>query len=98
MTGEMKQGTAVQEREAPAAEAPAAEVPAVPECRHHWLIETPHGPTSWGTCKHCGERREFSNASPDAFWERPSVPTSQGDPIASYTTRLTSSAEDDEGF
>jgi hypothetical protein len=86
----MKQGTAVQEREVPAVEAP--------ECRHHWLIEAPHGPTSWGTCKHCGERREFSNASPDAFWERPSVPTSQGDPIASYTTRLTSSAEDDEGF
>jgi len=93
VTGEMTQGTAVQEREVPAVEAPAA-----PECRHHWLIETPHGPTSWGTCKHCGERREFSNASPDAFWEGPSVPTSQGHPIASYTTRISSSMEDDEGF
>lgn len=93
MTGEMTQDTAVKEREAPATEAPT-----VLECRHHWLIESPHGPTSWGTCKHCGERREFSNASQDAFWEGPSAPTSQGDPIASYTTQTRSSIEDDEGF
>jgi hypothetical protein len=89
----MRQGLAVQEREAPTAEAPA-----VPVCRHHWLIETPHGPTSWGICKHCGERREFNNASADAFWEGPSIPTGQGDPIASYSTPTRSSGEDDEGF
>jgi len=84
----MTQGLAVQEREAPA----------VPQCQHHWLIESPQGATSWGTCKHCGARREFSNAAPDAFWEGPSVPTGQGDPIASYSTRISSSIADDEGF
>jgi len=94
----MTQGIALKQREVPVAEAPAVEAPAVPQCRHHWLIETPHGPTSWGICKHCGERREFSNASPDAFWEGPSVPTGQRDPTASYTTRISSSMEDDEGF
>jgi hypothetical protein len=88
VSGEMTQGLAVQEPEAPAA----------PQCRHHWLIESPHGPTSWGTCKHCGERREFINASQDAFWEGPSVPTGQGDSIAPYTTQIGSSIEDDEGF
>jgi len=86
VSGEMTQGLAVEELEAPAE----------PQCRHHWLIETPHGATSWGTCKHCGTRREFSNSAPDAFWEGPSIPTSQGDPVASYTTMISSSKEDDE--
>jgi hypothetical protein len=93
VSGEMTQGIALKQREVPVAEAPA-----VPECRHHWLIESPHGATSWGICKHCGARREFNNASPDAFWEGPSVPTGQGDPIASYSTSRNSSMEDDEGF
>lgn len=30
-------------------------------CRHHWLIETPHGPTSTGVCRRCGEVRDFQN-------------------------------------
>ena len=30
-------------------------------CTHHWVIESPVGPTSWGTCKRCGEDREFLN-------------------------------------
>ena len=28
-------------------------------CAHHWLIESPAGPTSTGVCKHCGAVREF---------------------------------------
>lgn len=29
-------------------------------CRHHWLLETPHGsPTIEGRCKSCGEVRNF---------------------------------------
>ena len=31
-------------------------------CPHHWVIDTPNGPTSVGTCKRCGERQEFVNS------------------------------------
>ena len=43
------------------------------ECRHHWMIETASGPTSWGTCKRCGARREFRNSYPDLVWEERKV-------------------------
>ena len=35
------------------------------DCRHEWVIETAEGPTSWGECRVCHERREFQNATPD---------------------------------
>jgi hypothetical protein len=38
-------------------------------CRHHWLIESPQGPTSMGICKLCGAQREFSNSVTDFLWE-----------------------------
>ena len=47
----------------------------VNQCRHHWLIESPHGATSMGVCKICGEEREFRNSASDSLWE--------GDPMAS---------------
>lgn len=31
------------------------------ECRHHWLIEAPDGPTSDARCKRCDARRQFRN-------------------------------------
>jgi len=40
------------------------------ECRHHWMIDTAHGPTSWGTCRRCATRREFRNSCPGVEWER----------------------------
>ena len=48
-----------------------------PQCRHHWLIESPHGATSLGHCKVCGEEREFRNSAADTLWE--------GDPMASIS-------------
>jgi hypothetical protein len=51
----------------------AAEV----QCRHHWVIESPHGATSRGVCKHCGSEREFRNSASDTLWE--------GDPMASVS-------------
>jgi hypothetical protein len=48
-----------------------------PVCRHHWLIDTPHGATSTGRCKVCGEIREFRNSAADTLWE--------GDPMASIS-------------
>jgi hypothetical protein len=46
-----------------------------PQCRHHWVIETPHGATSVGRCKVCKEVREFRNSAADTLWE--------GDPMSS---------------
>ena len=38
-------------------------------CVHYWLIESPNGPTSIGTCKGCGEEREFRNSIQVSSWE-----------------------------
>ena len=48
-----------------------------PSCRHHWVIESPHGATSLGTCKLCGVEREFQNSATDTLWE--------GDPMRSIS-------------
>lgn len=34
-------------------------------CIHHFLLESPDGPTSVGVCKRCGVQREFTNATPE---------------------------------
>ncbi|MBI4305503.1 MAG: hypothetical protein HY678_04210 [Chloroflexi bacterium] len=47
-----------------------AVVEAPPGCQHHWQIASPNGPTSIGTCKLCGEQREFRNSIPGGGWER----------------------------
>ena len=36
-----------------------------PACGHYWVIDAANGPTSYGTCKYCGEKKEFYNAFPD---------------------------------
>jgi len=33
-------------------------------CAHHWVIESPGGPTSRAICKRCGSVTEFSNYVP----------------------------------
>jgi hypothetical protein len=33
-------------------------------CHHFWVIEVANGPSSIGTCKYCGETKEFFNAFP----------------------------------
>ena len=42
--------------------------PAAKSCRHHWMIETPHGATSRGFCKRCGVSKRFPNAPEGALW------------------------------
>jgi hypothetical protein len=39
------------------------------DCCHHWVIESPCGPTSAGTCRDCGENREFKNSIQITSWE-----------------------------
>lgn len=43
---------------------------ALSECSHHWVIESPNGPTSQGVCKLCGEHSEFKNSIPGTGWDR----------------------------
>jgi len=35
--------------------------PIAAECRHHWKIAPPNGPTSRGKCKRCRAVRDFLN-------------------------------------
>ncbi len=42
-------------------------------CIHHWMIDSPNGPISTGTCKLCGVESEFRNSVPISGWERESV-------------------------
>ncbi len=37
------------------------------DCRHHWVIGTPCGPTSEGRCKLCGTTRSFLNVFEDVI-------------------------------
>ena len=30
-------------------------------CQHHWVVDPPAGPVSKGTCRSCGEGRDFPN-------------------------------------
>ena len=41
-------------------------------CRHHWVIEAPEGPVSLGSCRTCGETREFKNFIESAPWSEDS--------------------------
>ena len=34
------------------------------DCHHFWVIDVANGPSSLGTCKYCGEKKEFLNAFP----------------------------------
>ena len=42
------------------------------ECMHHWMIDSPNGPTSKGTCKLCGQESEFRNSAQGTGWDRES--------------------------
>ena len=37
-------------------------------CRHHWVIQAADGPVSNGSCRVCGETREFKNYVESASW------------------------------
>lgn len=37
-------------------------------CIHHWIIESPDGVESPGTCQKCGAERTFANYIPQVAW------------------------------
>ncbi len=39
-----------------------------PGCQHFWVIQPAMGPESSGTCRLCGETREFKNYVEGASW------------------------------
>lgn len=44
------------------------EILEAPTCQHQWIIESPHGPSSTGECRICGEEREFQNYIEGSAW------------------------------
>src|SRR3990170_4337929 len=83
----MTQGAAIHEASAPSQETDAS---AVPQCRHHWIIESPQGATSRGVCKLCRAERDFPNSAQDYLWDGESFPSpgpgrwSGGEPSDSF--------------
>ena len=45
-----------------------AEVLEAPSCAHQWLIDTPAGKFSKGTCRLCGEEKQFQNYIEGTSW------------------------------
>jgi hypothetical protein len=45
------------------------EAPSTPQCRHHWIIDSPRGATSRGVCKVCGAKKRFPNSASDSLYE-----------------------------
>ncbi len=58
-----------------------AEESTVPQCLHHWVIETADGPTSEGVCQKCAEVKTFANYVVQNTW------SNQGDPAPSASPR-----------
>ena len=65
------------EMQTPVVERDAEQEVEVPQCRHHWVIDSPQGATSLGRCKLCNEVKEFRNSAADTLWE--------GDPMRSIS-------------
>ena len=38
------------------------------KCVHHWMIESPNGKISMGTCNKCGKKREHHNSIDWSQW------------------------------
>ncbi len=62
------------------------------ECRHHWVIQPADGPISNGSCRICGESREFKNYVESATWGDSRV--TNKDSSASASAASTSDDED----
>ena len=40
------------------------------QCVHHWIIAPAYGPVSKGTCKICGQEKEFLNSISESLWKK----------------------------
>ena len=44
------------------------EIQEAPACLHQWMVATPNGPSSTGTCLMCGSEKEFPNYIEGSAW------------------------------
>lgn len=65
----MGKSQVMEEKRPATVEAVVAETIEGPVCQHHWRIESPRGSMSKGTCKRCGEIREFRNSTEAYVWD-----------------------------
>ena len=47
-------------------------------CVHHWVIDPPNGAVSKGSCKVCGEEKEFRNSFEYSSWYGNKSPGAKG--------------------
>lgn len=45
-----------------------SEIAETAECPHHWIIESPDGPTSHAECRRCGVIRDFQDFDERMVW------------------------------
>lgn len=93
--------SAVKERplRAPRQGKPKADSPTeIASCKHHWIIESPHGALSSGRCKLCGEEREFRNSAQDYIWDDDSSSGGGYNSWSGVRSTPKSSTADDEGI
>lgn len=41
----------------------------IPECQHHWVVETPTSTLIEGRCKKCGETKQFPTVPVSTRWK-----------------------------
>ena len=58
-----------------------AEESTVPQCLHHWVIETADGPTSEGICRKCAEVKTFANYVEQNTWSNQGNPTTSASQV-----------------
>jgi len=56
-------------------------------CVHHWVIDPPNGAVSQGSCKTCGEKKEFRNSFEYSSWYGNKSPGPKGGPKSAAETK-----------
>jgi hypothetical protein len=75
----MSPSSSAKKKAAAAEETTAAEAKASDDdCVHHWVIDPPNGAVSQGSCKSCGEKKEFRNSFEYSSWYGNKSPAPKG--------------------
>jgi hypothetical protein len=61
--------------------------PAASPCCHYWIIQPAMGPVSDGTCRRCGQVREFFNSLPPDVSHRRPLESSRWDLLSDVLAR-----------
>ena len=58
------------------------------QCAHHWVIDSPNGPTSYGQCKLCHAGKYFKNSPDEFLWDGETTKEVSDKAIASEKSSL----------